>query len=52
LKERKKERKIENRTPLLRLKVKEKNKGQKDELIHIKDLLVCGPLTELRPDLM
>jgi len=38
--------------PLLRLKVKEKNKGQKDEPIHVKDLLVCGPLTDLRPGLM
>ena len=47
-----------NTTPLLRLKVKKKNKGHKDELIHVEmnldelihveDLLVCGPLTDLR----
>jgi len=41
-----------NRTPLLRLKVKEKNKGQKEELIHVGDLVVCGPLTGLRQGLM
>jgi len=41
-----------NRTPLLRLKVKDKNKGQKDEVMHVEDLVVCGPLTDLRPGIM
>jgi len=46
-----------NRTPLLRLKVKKlpsETKGQENGLIHVTvaDLLVCGPLTDLRPGLM
>ena len=36
-----------NRTPLLRIKVKNENKDHQDELIHVEDLLVCNPLTDL-----
>ena len=43
---------LENKTPLLRLKVKNKNKDQKEKLIHLADLLVSGALTDLRPGLM
>jgi len=43
---------LENKTPLLRLKVKNKNKDQKEKLIHLADLLVSGASTDVRPGLM